>query len=233
MFTSSAYTLPLFAPVGVLMPLLIAVKIGGFSNGIKHLFTWFITLSLTIFVFTILDNELVKQTVINSYSFCNDKFKWIKFNEVINSYNFFSDYIGKWFLIGVASLASGGLIGLLLVTRDITKFSYYVGKLCSLSNDSVTSFLVSWEIWTILKTISFLFLIMSLSSFFLYWIMDFELEKRKIIKYFILSFLLLVTSYFFQLVFIAPTQKILDKTTTDLPIYTLPGGGETTDFKFY
>lgn len=63
--------------------------------------------------------------------------------------------------------------------------------------------------------------------------MDFELEKRKIVKHFIIGFLLIITSYFLKLIFEPPTQKILNKITINLPVNNLPASQESTGFRFY
>jgi len=233
MFTSSAYTLPFFAPFAVYLPLLFAVKLGKFENGVKHLIWWSILYIIAIFFMTLNDEETVKQTVIHSSVYANNKFKWIKYDDLSWNKDFVSSTFGQYFLIGISSLASGGLIGLLIISRELAKMGYYSGVLVLNSMDEFTAFIMSLEIWNILKIIAFLYLIMSLSSFFLYWIMDFELEKRKILKHLLVSFFLIITSVFLQMIFMSPTQKILNKVAPNLPIMQLPPEAETTDFKFY
>ena len=233
MFTASAYTLPLFAPFGVFAPLLLAVKLGGFERGIKHLIFWAVIFSGAIFFLTLYDEPTVKLTVIQSSPFSNEKFSWIKYGTGISFKNYFNSTIIQLFIVCVSSLVSGGIIGLLIVSRDLAKMGYYIGLLNYYSDDSFVSSTIAWEIWTVIKLIGFLFCIMSLSSYFLYWIMDFELEKRKIMKYFIIGILMVFSSIVFWSIFEKPTQNILNKcAANNVPVSKLPPDDETTDFKF-
>jgi len=233
MFTSSAFSLPFFAPLAVYLPLLLAVKLGKFNNGIKHLCFWFFIFFLCIFTHTLYDPQIVQQTVIASGKYTNDKFKWIKSgdNNILNET--FLSYISQYFLICISSLASGGLIGLMIISRDISKLGFYSGSLNMYSDEPIVAFFMSLECWNVIKIIGLLFGVMAFSSFFLYWIMDFELEKRKIIKYFVLGLLLTISAYFIKLTLISPTQRIIKQITVNLPTTELPGEGESTDIKFY
>jgi len=233
MFTSSAYTLPFFAPFGVYIPLLLAVKLGNFEKGIKHLIWWSIIFAGTIFFLTLSDEPTVKLTVIQSAPFTNEKFMWIKHGIGFSFKQYSLSTIIEYFIICISTLVSGGVIGLLVISRDLAKMGYYVGLLSYYSDDAAVSTLLAWEIWTVIKLTGFLYCIMALSSYFLYWIMDFELEKRKIMKYFIIGTLMVFSSIFFWAVFSNPTQNFLNKcAANNVPVSKIPADEETTDFKF-
>jgi len=229
MFTSSAYTLPLFTPFGVFISLIYAIKLGDYKNGIRHLIFWFCCLAFIIYFFTLYDVYLVKKVIVQGNILTNEKFKWIKYNTPFEKGNLFFSYLGQIALITLASIASGGLLGLFIVARTITKVAYYVGVLTIYSDDKLIPFLIAWEIWQIVTLIGFLYIILSLSNYFLYWIMDFKFLKRQILKYYCIGILLILSAYFLQLIFQPPTQKLLNQISTNLPIDNLPEKGENTN----
>lgn len=228
MYTSSAYSLPFFAPFGVILPLFYAIKLSRFDRGIRHLIWWAFIFSISIYIFTIYQDYTVQQTVTSALPFTNSKFKWIKHNDLSVEKDVITNYVTQYFFICISSFASGGIIALLIISREISKIAFYVGLLSRFSTDEFVSFLIGWEIWTVVRIAGFLYTIMALSSFFLYWVIDFELQKRQIIKYFIIGFLLVVTSFILKIIFLEPTRKILEKCSYNLPIAHLPGDEEGT-----
>ena len=233
MYTSSAYSLPFFAPFGVILPLLYAIKLARFDRGIRHLVWWAFVFAMTIYIFTIYQDYTVQQTVTSSFPYTNAKFKWIKHNDITIEKDIINTYVTQYFLICISAFASGGIIALLIVSREISKIAFYIGQLSQYSNDGFVSFIIGWEIWSVVRLAGFLCSIMSLSSFFLYWVMDFELEKRQIIKYFAIGFLLVISSFVLRIIFLSPTQKILQKCAFDLPIQNLPTDEETTSIYIF
>lgn len=109
---------------------------------------------------------MIQETVVQGATYTNNKFKWINTGLAVDNENVFWLYIGQWLLICVSTLASGGFIGLFIVSRNLSKMAFYAGMLTQYSEDGIIAFLMSCEIWNIVKNLSFLYTIMALSCFF-------------------------------------------------------------------
>jgi len=237
MLTSTALSLPMASMIPLLIPFAYDVCFANLRRGMFHFIFWFIVTALFVGFMSSLD-YIYSENIINGKYFANDQFKLIKSSEnlVQPVFNILRNYIYNYLFIAIASLVSGGLLAIFIIGILLNNFAYYLSVLLESSHNKLGTILTGFYIWDIISFLSYFAVTLAFASYFLSFIFDFEVNKRMVLKYFLLSLLFLFLSIFFRVFFSKPWQTLILKTVDVNKVVVLNVPDDirtTTSFQFY
>lgn len=237
MLTSTALSLPALAIVPLLAPFIYDVCFSEFRRGVFHLSFWAIV-ALLFVTFMISQDYVYRENIINGRYFSNDQMKWLKYNEGYSGTfsSIFTNYFNSYFFVAAASLVSGGVISLFIIAVELNNFAYTLSELLPVSHNSIGTVLSTLYIWEVINFVSYFCITLAFAGFFLKFILDFEFEKKIILKYVILSILILLVSISVRYGFSNHWRSLILKTVdkNDIIVLNMPDDIKTsTSFQFY
>lgn len=237
MLTSTALTLPLGAVIPIVIPLAYDVCFANLRRGFFHLLGWSIIILITVGFLVSLD-YIFEENIINGKYFSNDQFFWIKEGAgFTDSFSIIAtNYMHNFFFLTFASLFSGGLLSLFIISIELNNFAYFFVNILESSTNPFGTVLLSLYIWELVRIFSYFFVTLSFSGVLFKYIFNIEISKRLVWKYFVLAIMTIFLSIILRSTVYKPWRQLILRTvdTESIIVERMPDDIRTsTSFRFY
>jgi hypothetical protein len=237
MLTSTALTLPLGAVIPIMIPLAYDMCFANFRRGLFHLIGWALIILVTVGFLVSLD-YIFEENIVSGKYFTNDQLNWLLNKKGFSSsfINIFQNYYHNFFFITLASLFSGGLLALFIISVELNNFAFFFVHILKSSNNQVATLMAAFYIWELARFLAYFFVTLSFSGILLKYIFNFDIAKRLVWKYFLLGLLTISLSIIFRFTLLNPWRQLVLKTVDVDSIFVerMPDDIRTsTSFQFY
>ena len=191
------------------------IKNRDYHRALKLSFLWALTIAIYGIILAIIFPDLTAKAILNSTSYKEEMFIWIKtgVGAESNPALFIPIHLKHFIIFLLTSLGSMSMIGIIFGSYLMNYMDYYVGMLYLNVSPNITNYLIisilGWPIWAICRVIGYLFIGLAASIPLTTYLFRQVLPKKEFIRYLIIGIILLILDIILKTILAPIYQNIL------------------------
>jgi hypothetical protein len=188
------WLLPIAAGVSFWLLFAHPLRRGEYACAVRLALAWAAMMILIQVALSILWPELMEANVLRSAAYRDEMFRWLATGQGPEGDIglFLPIHLRHFAIFCVLSVASGGLLGLMMGAALLGYMNFYVGSLIAASGFSPLAFLLGWQVWAAVRVAGFIIAGTALGALMVHRGAEKQEKKRLILRWLSVALALVV-----------------------------------------